>query len=359
MLFLLILTALPIKALPGPRVLAQNEGPVTVRVSPANLQLVVGETREVVVEVVDVQALYGFDVSLAFDTQLIRVIDADPAQEGAQVAFGTLLDSGIVAQNKVDEDAGTIRFAMTQINPSESKSGTGALIVIKLRGKQAGTTTSLTLVEAQLARRDGTPVETTLVSAKVQVTESGTDQATATPIPTRNPSAFSTPSATTTGNAPTRNPGMPTEKPTGTSVPTATTAPATGTPASIAPTAPATTRSSTSGATDLPPTETPSAGTQEAAAATQATPVATTETQSTASVTPMVVAVEGTALPEAAKLTAVTPKTSSGASDERRKVGDKSWALWLAVGLLGSSAVLFALAFYLAQQRSVSGSEES
>ena len=70
-----------------------------------------------------------------------------------QAAPGTFLDSGFVVLNAADNVTGTVRFAMTQLNPSLPKSGTGTLIVIGLRGKQASGSTPLTLTIGPLLSR--------------------------------------------------------------------------------------------------------------------------------------------------------------------------------------------------------------
>lgn len=171
--------------LPAP---ALAQAPVTVRVAPATLTLAVGAASDVAVEVVDVQGLYGFDVQLSFDPSVVEVVDADPDKAGVQVSLGRMLDSGMAVRDSADNQAGTIHYAMTQINPSEAKSGTGNLIVIRLRGKAAGTT-NLAFTSVDLARRDATAIDTAPQPGAVTVLAepSGQQQPTTTPIPTQAP----------------------------------------------------------------------------------------------------------------------------------------------------------------------------
>ena len=206
---------------------AQGAQPVQVRVAPAAAQVYVGQTVDVAVEVVDVEALYGADVALTFDPNVVEVVDADLSQDGVQVALGAFLDSGFLVLNRADNTAGTVRFAMTQLNPSLPKSGTGALISIKLRG-QVGGRSPLTLTAVELARRDGTTISSTLVSGAVDVTQAAaspnpgpthTPSATATSVPAQGPVTLPTvmPSATPT-SVPAQNPTtMPTSTPLATS----------------------------------------------------------------------------------------------------------------------------------------------
>ncbi len=152
--------------------------------------------------------LYGFDVTVTFDPQVVEVVDADPNLPGVQVAQGLFLDPGFAVINTADNTAGSAHFVMTQLNPSEAKSGTGSLIVVKLLGKQAGTSSALTVENPQLARRDGFMIPATPASGQVDVIAGGGP--TSTSMPTQG---AGTPMATTTPE-PTTLPGTATPKPT-------------------------------------------------------------------------------------------------------------------------------------------------
>lgn len=253
----------------GPVQAQTPAAPVVVRIVPASVQVAAGETVDVAVEVVDVVDLYGFDVTVTFDPQVVEVVDADPNLPGVQMAQGLFLDPGFAVINAADNTAGSAHFVMTQLNPSEAKSGTGSLLVVKLLGKQAGTSSPLTLEDPQLARRDGFMIPSTPVSGQVDVIAAGgptstsmptqgagTPMATAPPGPTALP-ATATPQPTalpaTASSEPTKlpptatadlsspappstrmPPNMGTPQPSGTPAPDATMAPtatATGAPA--------------------------------------------------------------------------------------------------------------------------------
>jgi hypothetical protein len=87
--------------------------------------------------------LYGAEVHLHYDPQVLAVQDADPQQEGLQVEPGTLLDpqKGFVVANKVDEQAGTVLYAITLVNPAEPVSGDGVLTRVSFRKLGAGRST--------------------------------------------------------------------------------------------------------------------------------------------------------------------------------------------------------------------------
>jgi hypothetical protein len=195
--------------------------PVIVRVSPASVQVAAGETVDIAVEAFEVQNLYAFDVTLAFDPQVVEAVDVDPGQPGIQVAQGLFLDPGFAVINAADNAAGSVHFVMTQLNPSEPKSGTGALIVVKLRGKKAGSSSALTVQNQVLARRDGSTVASSTATGQVEVV-SGTAPP-STPMPTQGagtPMALATPEPTTV--QPTAAPATATSGPVPTAVPSAT-----------------------------------------------------------------------------------------------------------------------------------------
>lgn len=248
--------------LPAP---TSAQAPVIVRVAPATLNLTVNAVSDLAVEVVDVEGLYGFDVQLSFDPAVVEVVDADPNRPGVQVSLGRMLDPGMSVRDSADNVAGTIHYAMTQLNPSEAKSGTGNLIVIKLRAKAAGST-DLVISSVDLARRDATEIPSAAQSGVVVVTTGAATQPTNTPIPTQAP-----PTAVPTGPLPTavvQPAGAETSTPpaaTATAIPpTVTVAPATDTP---------------SAAAAAPATDTP-APTASPTLVDAATPVATLATES-------------------------------------------------------------------------------
>ena len=177
----------------------QGAQPATVRVTPALVQLDAGGTVELGIEVVDVQGLYGFDFQLVFNPSVVEVVDADPARPGVQVLPGNFLETGFVAVNEVDNITGTLRFVMTQFNPSQPKSGTGTLIRLQLRGLRGGASTPITPTFAELADRDGEALPVVLIPGRAEVSGTPGAQPTNTLAPTQ---AGTTP-------APTGQPGYP------------------------------------------------------------------------------------------------------------------------------------------------------
>jgi hypothetical protein len=311
---------------------AAAQTPVLLRVIPAEAQVVAGQTVDVAVEVVDVEDLYAFDVALTFDPSVVEVVDADPNVPGIQIALGTFLDPGFSIINEADNVAGTAHLAMTQLNPSTPKSGTGSLLVVKLRGKQAGTSSAISIVNGQLARPDGTLIPTAPpVGGVVYVVPSGDGTQTATPMPTQGggtpmPTPLETMPPLPPTLTPTAGPGTATPGPTQTGAPQPTLTPE---------------------ATAATPGTTP-APTITATAITSAT-----ATASSVAATP-----SANPTKPSATLSAATKAIGPTAPSERStSSGSVRTLLWIGLGALALAALAGAgaLALWLRQRRSAPG----
>ena len=144
-----------------------------------------GEIIEVPVEIRDVEDLYAMDIEIQFDPAILQVEDADPNMDGIQVAIGTFLDAGLVLYNTVDNNNGIIHFVMTQVNPSEGKTGSGVVLVIYLQGINVGTS-ELAVMFLELASRTGEAIPVEPSGASIEVVESYVP-AESTPIPVQDP----------------------------------------------------------------------------------------------------------------------------------------------------------------------------
>jgi hypothetical protein len=143
------------------------------------------ETRvEVPVEVREVVDLYALDLTIRFDPDILQIEDANPNQAGVQPGVATFLDAGMTLFNEVDNETGTVRFVMSQINPSEPKSGDGNLLVLYFVGKQAGTS-QVTVEKAEFSTRFGEAIPVNGVDAEI-VVSAGAPEVVATPIPVQD-----------------------------------------------------------------------------------------------------------------------------------------------------------------------------
>ena len=173
-------------------VYAQNSTPTTpvdVLIKPGTLQLGVGEVSEVAIEVQNVTGLYGIDIGLNFDPNSLEVVDASPQQAGVQAALGTFLDAGLLLTNSADNTTGRLNFVMVQANPSEPKSGTGAVLVVRLRGKKAGDSI-LTIARVMLASRDGFEIPSQGGNAQISVLTQVVSHPISTPFPVQTVEAL-------------------------------------------------------------------------------------------------------------------------------------------------------------------------
>lgn len=147
-----------------------------------------GARLEIPVEVKNVENCYAFDLELRYDPQVLSVEDADPMRDGVQPALGTFLDAGMVLYNTVDAENGIIRFVMSQINPSEPKSGSGVLLVLYVSGLKEGESV-LELTKADLATREGQLIAAELVSGSVQISANAAESI-GTAVPVQDPTGI-------------------------------------------------------------------------------------------------------------------------------------------------------------------------
>src|SRR3972149_4964730 len=131
-LSLLVLATLPLAG----AVFAQ--GATVVRIDPATTTLAVNQIVTVSVKIDNVTNLFGAEVHLAFNPNVLEVIDADQGQAGVQISNGGMLQPDAVGQNTADNTLGTIDFGIAQINRA-GVNGSGTLAIISFKGKAPGT----------------------------------------------------------------------------------------------------------------------------------------------------------------------------------------------------------------------------
>jgi hypothetical protein len=246
---------------------AHGQAAVLVSLSPASLQVVNGQTVDLAVAVIGVTDLYAFNLTLTYDPALVEVLDADPSLGGVQAGLGLFMEPGFVLRNIVDNDSGTVRFAFTQLNPTAPKSGSGHLIVLKLRGKQLSSGSPLTLNLAELSQRDGTLLPVNTAGGTVSIVEAVAGP-TSTALPTQG---AGTPLPTGTGAVTTLEPA-----------PTTTTLPTGGLPATATPSLAAEAQPTSAAAVD---TAAPAVVTEAAGATALSTIATATGTATGANVT--------------------------------------------------------------------------
>ncbi len=139
-----------------------------VKVVPQTLKLRVGERATVDLVIEQVAELFGAEIHLTFDPDVLEVVDADGTKEGVQIEPGVLPAPDFVVQNAADNQAGTVDYALTQLKPSEPRSGDGLLARVTFRGKSAASSQIL-LEQFVLADIEGTAIEALPQHAQVRV----------------------------------------------------------------------------------------------------------------------------------------------------------------------------------------------
>jgi hypothetical protein len=133
-------------------------------------RLSAGQPATVDVLAEGVSNLYGAEIHLRFDPAAVRLEDADPDQEGAQLRPGSLLGParGFIVANRVDNQAGTAVFAVTLVNPAPAVDGSGPLAHLTLVPLRPGTL-RVDLEAATLVTRDLESIAVARGSLEAQV----------------------------------------------------------------------------------------------------------------------------------------------------------------------------------------------
>ena len=162
--------------------------------SPASAEVDVGDTTTVNIRIENVADLYGAEVHLSFDPALLEVEDSDEGMAGVQIQSGSFLNPDFTAQNRVDLEAGTIDFAISQMAPTESVSGSGVLATITFKGK-AGGTSNLDFSSVLLSNQGGEEIDAGSQNGSVTVNngETPTEEPTDTPDVTETPTVTPVP----------------------------------------------------------------------------------------------------------------------------------------------------------------------
>jgi hypothetical protein len=112
--------------------------------------------------------LYGLEFQLHFDPGTVRVVDADESRAGVQAAPGEFPVPDFVVLNEADNQAGVLRYAVTQVNPRGPVSGSGVVLRLTLESLDEGES-SLELREVKLASRDAALIAVQAQSSRLRV----------------------------------------------------------------------------------------------------------------------------------------------------------------------------------------------
>jgi hypothetical protein len=137
-------------------------------VTPDPLQIGVDGMGVTQIEVADISDLYGVDLRLTYDPDLVEVVDADPAKPGVQVGLGGVFEGVESFVVKNEAGAGEINFVASRVVPAPGFTGTNSLIEVDWLGKTGGET-PLVFDSVKLSDPDGQSLSATPLDGEIQV----------------------------------------------------------------------------------------------------------------------------------------------------------------------------------------------
>lgn len=219
-----------------------NAAGTIVHITPAHIDVGVGETGDVSVAIVDAVDLYSADFLVGFNPNIAEIVDVDPLLGGVQIFPGSFPgpseQPGSVLTNSADNVAGMVWYEFTLLEPAVPVSGSGTLATIRFMGKVPGAT-SVLIQSSNLRDQSGDDLEATFVDGTVSVYAGPEPSPTPTATPTPGtPTSTATPTWTPTATAsPTATPsGTPSGTPSPTTTVTGTVTPESTTTGTVTPT---------------------------------------------------------------------------------------------------------------------------
>lgn len=115
-----------------------------------------GQLVTAVVWVENDSPIYGVDMQLTFDPAQLQVVDVDTTTDGVQVQPGDYFDmnQSFVLRHLVDNETGTVDFALTLLRPAVAVTGNGRLVAVTFRAVGAGEA-AIQLTRGMLGTVDG------------------------------------------------------------------------------------------------------------------------------------------------------------------------------------------------------------
>lgn len=170
------------------------QGSAQVSLAPATATIGIGETVTVDIRISNVNNLFGADVRLTFDSNILEVVDANSLVPGIQITPGTFPDigggQGFVAENSVTN--GNIGYAVTLLSPAPPVSGSGTLATITFRGKNSGTS-NISFTSVLLSDSSANQIPATSSGGSITVGAAAPTATPTTPVPTATPGPTPTP----------------------------------------------------------------------------------------------------------------------------------------------------------------------
>jgi len=203
-----------------PPPVAQAESDTVIRIAPPTQQATVGDATVIEIWVDDVVDLMGADIQIQFNPAILQVVDFDGSKDGIQIEPGYFLAPDFVVTNDVNNQAGLISYAVSQVDPTLPAGGSGVLAKISFLPIAAGSS-SLDFTKTQLVVIINDSAQEIMVTAQAgQINvEPTAGQPSPTPIATASPPPTEPSPPTATVPPPTATLPPPPPSPTPTATP--------------------------------------------------------------------------------------------------------------------------------------------
>jgi hypothetical protein len=128
--------------------------------NPTTVSVPVGSSTDLDLQLDDISNVYGAEAELAFDPAVLEVV-------GSAVTPGTCPQPDFVVINSADNGAGTIHYAVTQLNPTPPCDG-GVTATIEFLCKQENAGTSVIITSSLISDPDGNEITHSTQDATIE-----------------------------------------------------------------------------------------------------------------------------------------------------------------------------------------------
>jgi hypothetical protein len=142
----------------------------TISISRDSGLFAVGEQFTVDIRLDNIQTLYGAQVDLSFDPNILEVVDAYDFLPGLQIEDGDFLIPDVTIRNGANNQAGTIQYAISRQGAKPGVSGSGTLARITFRGRGDGSS-SLNFSKVVLSNPQSAPINVQQLGGQIVVAQ--------------------------------------------------------------------------------------------------------------------------------------------------------------------------------------------
>lgn len=157
-------------ATPSPTLTQTGTAPeALLSLQPESATVAYANTTDLALQLDNATDVFGIDVALSFDPAVLAVVDANPTQTGIQIFSGTCPQPDSVLTNEANNEAGTISYIVTQLNPTPGCDG-GNVATIQLQCIAVDATSLVTITASQIATSGGMKITHTTSNAEITCT---------------------------------------------------------------------------------------------------------------------------------------------------------------------------------------------